>query len=432
MARKMKDSGIEWIGEIPEEWDVIKLKYISKFQNGFSFDSKDLISDYLYPVIRIGDINGDKVESISSLGVKDNNGLKDYLVKKNDILIAMSGATVGKVGFVEKNMESYINQRVGIIRSEKPSFVFYNLLTKNFVNYIFSKSYGSAQPNISTRMIEDYPIAVPKTLSTEKIDNKIKKITININKIKETINKEIKTLEDYKNSIITEAVTKGLDKNVEMKDSGIEWIGEIPENWKLIALKHLSENYSGGTPSRNNWDYWKNGDIPWVSSGEVNKEYIYDTNEKITRLGLLNSSAKMFPKNTVLVALNGQGKTKGKTAILKINATTNQSLTGFICDEINLYYRYLYYKFISSYSFNRNYYSGGDNRDGIAANNLKTARLPIPSYLEQIKISDYLDKKNKLINDSISIKRKQLETLEEYKKSLIYEYVTGKKEVELG
>lgn len=114
-------------------------------------------------------------------------------------------------------------------------------------------------------------------------------------------------------------------------ESNVPWIGKIPSTWRLGEIAHFTRSMSGGTPSRNKPEYWDDGDIPWMSSGEVNKGEVWDTNERITQLGFANSSAKLLKKNTVVIALNGQGKTKGMSAILKIEATCNQSLCGFMC-----------------------------------------------------------------------------------------------------
>ena len=214
----------------------------------------------------------------------------------------------------------------------------------------------------------------------------------------------------------------------EMKDSGIEWIGMMPNNWGLPEVAHHTDSRSGGTPDRLNHDYWDNGTIPWMASGEVNKVHVYETNEKITELATQNSSAKVLPKNCVMVALNGQGKTKGMSAILHIEAACNQSLCAFKCNENKLHYRYLFYCFQSMYKFLR-YQVGDGLRDGLAASFVKKQRIPLPPTSEQIAIADYLDSMCSQIDVTLSKKQQQLTTLEKYKKSLIYEYVTGKKEV---
>ena len=118
-----------------------------------------------------------------------------------------------------------------------------------------------------------------------------------------------------------------------MKPSGIAWIGDIPESWEIKQIAYMSDSRSGGTPDRNDMRYWEDGTIPWMSSGEVNKVNVYETDEKITQLAIHNSSAKIIKNNSVMVALNGQGKTKGMSAILRIDSACNQSLCAFTCYE---------------------------------------------------------------------------------------------------
>lgn len=165
-----------------------------------------------------------------------------------------------------------------------------------------------------------------------------------------------------------------------------------------------------------------------MSSGEVNKTLVFETKESITELATLKTSAKVLPVNSVMVALNGQGKTKGMSAILKIRAACNQSLCAFQCDESNLHYRYLFYSFQSMYKFLRSQ-AGDELRDGLAASFVRKQKIALPPVGQQLQISDYLDTKCAEIDSIISDKQKQLDILAEYRKSLIYEYVTGKKEV---
>lgn len=213
-------------------------------------------------------------------------------------------------------------------------------------------------------------------------------------------------------------------KHTQLKNSGIAWIGSIPNDWILKKIDYMSTSYSGGTPDRDNYSYWENGTVNWMSSGEVNKRLVYDTYEKISLKGLRNSSAKLYPENTVMFALNGQGKTKGMTAILKTISSGNQSLVGFICDEKELHYRFLDYCFQASYKFNRSYYGGGDNRDGVAASNIKKMKIPVPSYHEQICLCDFLDSKINELDNIINKARRSLELLQEIRESIIFEAVT--------
>ena len=184
---------------------------------------------------------------------------------------------------------------------------------------------------------------------------------------------------------------------------------------------------SGGTPDRKKPEYWENGNIPWMSSGEINDEYIYSTAEHITELGVQNSNAKILPVNTVMLGLIGQGKTKGLTAILKTEVCCNQNLAYMITDEKYLHYRYLFYCFKAMYFYIRGLV--GESQAGIYSYLLKKLHIPIPDIEQQIRISDYLDTKCKAIKSSINKRERIIEKFTDYKKSLIYEIVTGKKEV---
>lgn len=209
----------------------------------------------------------------------------------------------------------------------------------------------------------------------------------------------------------------------QMKPSGIDWIGDIPKSWKVKPIAYMTKSRSGGTPDRNNLLYWENGTIPWMSSGEVNKVNIYDTDEKITTLAVHHSSAKIISKNAVMVALNGQGKTKGMSAILRIDSACNQSLCAFSCNAGILYYEYLFWCFQTMYTYLRQM-SGDDVRDGLAASYVKKQKIPVPKYEEQQAIADFLDKECAQIDSIAADLEKQIELLQQYKKSLITETVT--------
>ncbi len=287
---------------------------------------------------------------------------------------------------------------------------------------------GGVVQNLNIDKIGNTIVFLPPLAEQQKIADFLDEKCGEIDSIRSDVQREIEILNDYKKSVITEAVTKGLNPKAKLKDSGIEWIGKIPEGWTIVPINYLTTSRSGGTPDRNKSQYWEEGTIPWMASGEVNKFLVYDTKEKITELATRLSNAKIVPANSVMVALNGQGKTKGMSAVLKIDAACNQSLCAFQCDPMRLNYMYLLYCFQSMYKFLR-FQAGDDVRDGLAASFVKKQRIPLPSLNEQNEIASFIDEKCSEIDATIADKQKQLETLDEYKKSLIFEYVTGKKEV---
>lgn len=167
----LKDSGIEWIGEIPEHWNTYQLKRCSKFINGYAFNSNHFNKDKGIPVIRIGDILNEQISFENIVYVQENNELEKFIVHKNDILIAMSGATVGKIGVYNSDDKVYINQRVGIIRTTQYNYIKRMFSTNGFIDYINLSSAGSAQPNISSDGILNFHIPVPPLNEQQTIAN---------------------------------------------------------------------------------------------------------------------------------------------------------------------------------------------------------------------------------------------------------------------
>lgn len=207
------------------------------------------------------------------------------------------------------------------------------------------------------------------------------------------------------------------------KDSGVEWLGEIPFNWKAGKVSYFCKVLTGGTPDRNNLDFWDSGTIPWISSGEVNKKIIRDTNEKITKLGMENSNAKILPLHSVMIALNGQGKTKGTSALLEIPATCNQSLAAMVCNPAILIPKFLYYYLESRYIEIRGLV-GDDLRDGLNLSHVRSIPLPILSLPEQTTIASFLDHETARIDALIEKKQRQIDLLQEKRAALISQAVT--------
>ena len=210
-----------------------------------------------------------------------------------------------------------------------------------------------------------------------------------------------------------------------MKPSGIDWIGDIPEHWRTSRLKMFSKIYSGGTPDTKEKEYWENGTVPWIASGEVNQELITTPTTFITEEALKNSSAKWIPKNAIVMALAGQGKTKGTVSLTGIEVTGNQSLAAIVPKNINS--KYLYYWLKSKYQDIRGLV--GEDRDGLNLDLIGSIVIPIPSLSEQEKTTIYIEKEFNILDNLISKYQKQIELMQEYHTALISQAVTGKIDV---
>lgn len=385
MVRKMKDSGVEWIGEIPEDWKVLAAKYHINIFNG-----SDPKEDGDIPVYGSGDI----IFKYS----------KEYKVGPA-VLLGRKG-TIENPKYVEGkywNVDTVFDVKSNKALSLK--FYFYLSMVFDYKKYITS----TALPSMTKENYENIRIPYPEKIEQKQIVERLDKETEQIKNIKSVIKDEIQTLEAYKKSVITEAVTKGLDKNAEMKDSGIEWIGEIPKHWEVMKLKFGYKFFAGGDIDYFNFSLEKsdqNG-YPILANSLENDGIIGYTNRY------------RFSGNTITVT--GRGLVGVATPRFMKYFPVVRLLVGVPSKPGDVRY--------SSYCINSFKICG----EQTAMTQLTTSKLgdyliPNPSAREQEEIANYLDDKCGTIDEVIAIKQNQLSLLDEYKKSLIYEYVTGKRE----
>ncbi len=206
------------------------------------------------------------------------------------------------------------------------------------------------------------------------------------------------------------------------KPSPMAWLDQLPTHWSAASLRWMSKRFAGGTPDKGNEAYWEDGEIPWINSGAVNDGYITQPSELITREGFANSSAKWIPKDALVMALAGQGKTKGMVAQLGIPTTCNQSMAALIPDY-RFAPRYLYYWLTANYQNIRNL-AGGEARDGLNLEMLGSIPCPVPPVDEQQSITRFLDAKTAQIDALVAQKRQLIDKLKEKRQALIARTVT--------
>ena len=416
---RMKDSGNPWVREIPSDWFEKKLRYLVKLRG-----EKSVTTDYKKYVglENIMSQTGQYVQTGIEVDLTEN-----LTFEVGDILFGKLRPYLRKYWRAE--FSGTASSEFVIIKgsSLNLNFLFWAIQSDSFINDVDSSTYGSKMPRASWEYMKNIKLPFPESIEEQtKIADFLDKKVAQLDKVKSLLEEQIKTLEDYRQSLIYETVTKGLDKTVPLKDSGVDWIGQIPEGWGTGKIKYYAEISAGSTPDRTNELFW-NGDIPWMASGEVNQGVVTHTAEKITKLGLRNTSTKLLSKGTVMLALNGQGKTKGTAAILNIETASNQSLASFDVNNEVVNGYYLYYYFVSSYSNIRGL--KGEDRDGLNLKLVSNIEIPLPNIDEQLKIADFLDKKTEQINHMIAIKKEQIENINKQRQTLIYDYVTGKRRV---
>lgn len=312
-----------------------------------------------------------------------------------------------------------------------------------FIHYWFSYIFDGRKFNHYAKNIrytlnyDEFAILpIPPVYTQQRIASYLDK---KCSKIEETIQNQqqvIEKLKAYKQSLITEAVTgkikiqngKACGKYEEYKDSGVEWIGEIPSGWETPKIQYIATISSGTTPNRSQPKYW-NGDINWIKTGELQNNRLFEVEEKITQTAVEECSLQILPLNSVLIAMYGQGKTRGMTALLKTPSTTNQACAALIVNSKKLSSDFLWHCLIGAYNAIRAN-AEGSGQPNLNSENIKKFHITLPSSIEEQEcICNYLDKKCTAIDTTIEQKQNLIEKLTEYKKSLIYECVTGKKEV---
>jgi type I restriction enzyme, S subunit len=419
---KYKKCGIEWASEIPSDWEVKSLKNKIKYEKGINaaLYTKEFIADNL------GDI---PVYS----GQTANNGVMGFTNRIDYTLdVAILVTTVGaKAMTVRKvNGNFCLSQNCALLSSKQ-----YDVCLDYFkyqLEILFECERGKIaeimQPSLRFEDLDLYKIIFPSFVEQGKIAQYLDTQTATIEKLIHQKEKLIELLNEKRKAIINETVKKGLNPYAKMKNSGNEWLGDICVNWNKMKLKWISEIYAGGTPSTNDEKFWTNGTIPWLNSGTVNQKMITEASAFITEDAVKNSSTRWVPKNSLLMALAGQGKTKGTVAVLGFDATCNQSMAAIVPNSNKINSEFLFFWLHSNYERIRGL-AGSEQRDGLNLEIVGNIICPIPPLEEQKNIAKYLvdyELKYEYLNKEIL---NQIEKIKEYRQSLISEVVTGKIDV---
>ncbi|WP_374399737.1 restriction endonuclease subunit S [Flavobacterium sp.] len=432
-----KDSGIEWIGEIPSHWDSVRLCSLGNFSSS-GIDKKINPDEELVKIINFTDIyknpNGVLDSSIDYMIVSTTPNKKvEHSVVKGDLIFLPSSETyedLGKSAIVNEEMEnvsfSYHVIRLNFTRELAHGFKKY--LTNNYqvLNQFSSNGQGTTRKIIGRNVFRNIKIVIPpieeQTTIANYLDQKTTEIDILIAK-KERL---IQLLEEERTAIINQAVTKGLDPTVPMKDSGIEWLGEIPAHWEVKRIGHVAKVVRGASPRPAGDPLLFNGDfLPWITVKEVTNaegKFIVSTETYLTEQGSKNT--RIIEPETLL--LSNSGATLGVPRITKIKGGINDGSVAFF--NLQIERDYLYYFFITHTKIYRDEVSGY-GQPNLNTDIIKSTKIALPNKKEQLEIvlfiENYLEKFEFLKYKT----QQEIELLKEYKTALISEVVTGKVDV---
>jgi type I restriction enzyme S subunit len=423
-----------WLGQVPFNWEVSSLKYFVEIINGYAFKSDDYSNDMGVPIIRIGDISSSINASNAQLvNPKNLKELDRFIIKNGDLLLAMTGATIGKNCMYLTDDIAYVNQRVGILRSKNlliQPFLKFFIDTPFFREFISLKCSGSAQENISSSQIAELKICLPSIEEQNHIARFLDHQTTIIDEIIQRKEKQIELLKEKRQSIINEMVTKGLNPNAKMKDSGIEWLGEIPEEWQIIPIRYLNTKVGSGVTPKGGGEVYTEEGVIFVRSQNVHFDGLrlddvvkidFETHEKM-------NGSKVDYKD---VLLNITGASIGRCCV--VNMKDEMNVNQHVCiirpnKKILPEFLNLILQSIVGQIQIRLGITGG-NREGLNFEAIKNFLIPVPDIISQGEIVRDIELKLASFEILLSKNSQQIEKLKEYRQSLISEAVTGKIDV---
>jgi len=431
-----KPSGVEWLGDVPEHWEVNRAKAILARNDGGVW-GEDFDDDGVIVLRSTEQTVGGEWNIVDP--AKRRLTATEYAacrLREGDLVVTKSSGSslhIGKTSIVTTEVESlnccYSNfmQRLRVDPNAVPQFMWYVLngeLGRKQFDYFSSTTTGLA--NLNGEIIGNVTLSLPPLSEQRAIAVFLDRETARMDALIEKKRRQVELLQEKRSALISHAVTKGLDPNAPLKDSGIEWLGEVPEHWHTWKVTHGFQRLgSGTTPKSDNMDYY-GGDIPWVTTSELRENVIEDTANEVTDAALRDyPGLRLYPAGTLLFAM--YGATIGRMGILGVPATVNQACAAFVGPK------HLTTKFTYYWLWMRRptliALSAGGGQPNLSQDDLREVRIPAPSIDEQLKIVQYIETELGGLDPLVQRISKSIDVLMEYRTALISAAVTGKIDV---
>lgn len=430
---KYKDSGVEWIGEVPSHWDKDRVKrttYVKGRIGWKGLRSDDFIDEGPFLITGTdfhsnGSIVWDNMYHVSQERYDEDPFIQ---LRVDDVLITKDGS-IGKVVHVDYlKGQTCLNSGIFITRPLDGRYTgryfFWLLNSRVFQLFVDLNSGGSTIQHLYQNVFERFTFPIPPLPEQHQIVSFLDEKTSLIDDLINKKEQKIGLLKEYRTSLINRVITKGLNPDCPMKDSGVEWIGEIPSHWDVKRLKHISTSINGYSFKSEEFDL--NKEVPVIRIGDVGDDLNFDTCVKVDSRYLEDKKEFIVYKNDILIGLTGGTIGKSGRYGYDVPSLLNQRV-GVLRNNGEIINRLLYF-FIKSDLFMRyilfNCYGGG--QDNISMNDINNMTFCLPPLSEQEEIVSFLDEKTSEIDRTIQSEQKKIELLKEYRQSLISSVITGK------
>lgn len=417
-----KPSGVEWLGPVPAHWDVVPIKRASKLRN-------DRVSEAPPASAYVGleDVEPE-FGRYAPTGAQSRQS-EDSMVgtfRPGDVLYGKLRPYLRKAIVAEQDGICSTEFLVIEASRARPDWLHRWLLTPTVTQQIESGCDGAKMPRADWEHVGSIALPLPPEEEQAAIADALKRETSRIDALIAKKSKFIALLTKKRQALITHAVTKGLDPRTITKDSGADWIGDVPRHWSMPAIKHVASIGNGSTPKKDDGRYWDGGSFPWLTSGCVNSDEVWAAEEFVTEEALKECHLPMIAPPAVLVGITGQGKTRGMAATLKIAATINQHIA-FLKPRLDLIRLEFLRRFIDA-AYDRlrlDSEGAGSTKGAITCEQLANMRIPLPPLYEQDAIVAALQSKTVNLDRLLSRTRESIELLKQRRSALITAAVTG-------
>lgn len=428
-----KDSGVDWLGEIPEGWEAVPLAALGRFSKGGGFSKSDLSLNG-FPAVLYGDIytkyNVSFKNAFRKVSRDVAKGTKQ--IKDGDLLFAGSGETIEDIGKCIAYLGNEIVFAGGdiIIQSIKKGnalFISYVMNSWKAKGEVAKTAKGEIIVHTYASKLKGIKIPLPPLSEQTAIARFLEEKCTQLDRAVAQKQRMMALLQERKQVLIQQAVTRGLDPRVPMKDSGVDWIGQVPAHWEVRRVGFFSKVGNGSTPNRGVMRYWSDNEFPWLNSSKVNQEFIDASDQFVTAKAISECHLPIIEKGTILMAITGEGKTRGMVAICNIKATINQHLAYISINSAAVKNTFLLKVFQAMYTFLRAESSGkGSTKGAITCESIRQLKVAIPSIDEQHAIVAHIEAQSEKIDRAVALQAAQVGKLQEYKATLIDSAVRGR------
>ena len=427
----MKDSGIDWIGQVPEGWEVSRVGTHFSIQIGKMLSPKqssthETLEKYICAAnVHYDGVSGEKKEMWFSTAEKDA-----YRIKVGDMLVVEGGAGAGGCAVVEKlDGDTYFQNSILRLRGECFTcnrylcYWFQQLGQRGYVAYACNVA---TIPHFTKEKMRQVPMPVPPLPVQRKIVAYLDEKTAAIDARVAVLEKKLAAYKRLRASVINRAVTRGLDPKAKLKDSGVDWIGKVPEGWIVDKIGNCFDVIGSGTTPRTGSQDLYEGDIPWVQSGDLHGDWVIETSKRVNKTALQSYSLPIYKAPFICVAM--YGASIGNVSKIGVDACTNQACCALCKPRPEIDLGFMFYLLQRSQQRFLIFAEGG-TQPNINRGTITGLRVGLPPLPEQRAIADYLDAECAKIDKMAELVTREIELYKKLKRSLINEVVTGKRPV---